>query len=370
MIKRLKSIMVKEPVFCISAVVAVLSMFFVPPDKEYLNYIDFRVLSLLFCLMAVIAGFKAVGLFDWLTYRLFQNIRNGRVLSVTLILLPFFCSMFITNDVALITFIPFTIALAEQLGVKQHIISITVFQTVAANLGSMATPVGNPQNLYLYEFYNMSISDFLSVTLPLTLISLIFLLLASVSLLPRRLQQHKIEKVTINSNRQLIICTALFVLCLLTVFRVIPYPLTTAVTVAVIFVADRKLFKDIDYMLLLTFVCFFIISENFGRVDVIRDFLGQLLRSDTLLTAVGTSQIISNVPAAVVLSGFTQQWKLLLSGVNIGGLGTPVASLASLITIKLYMHCPDSKIFRFLRCFTVVNVIALIILLVFARIIF
>ena len=160
----------------------------------------------------------------------------------------------------------------------------------------------------------------------------------------------------------------LFVMCLLTVFRIVPYLLTTAVTVAVLFLTDRRTLKEIDYMLLLTFVCFFTVSENLGRVDAIRFFLQKLLQSSTLLTAVGTSQVISNVPAAVVLSGFTDQWKEMLSGVNIGGLGTPIASLASLITIKFYMRWPGAKILRFLAYFTVANGIALAVLLLFVQI--
>ena len=173
--------------------------------------------------------------------------------------------------------------------------------------------------------------------------------------------------VSIRSTKQLLIYLALFVLCLLTVFRVIPYLLTTAITVAVLLVVDRKVLKNVDYMLLLTFVCFFTVSENLGRVDAIRNFLQQLLQWNTLLTAVATSQVISNVPAAVVLSGFTDQWRQMLSGVNIGGLGTPIASLASLITMKFYMRWPGAKILRFLGYFTVVNVIALVILLLFAQ---
>jgi Na+/H+ antiporter NhaD/arsenite permease-like protein len=176
------------------------------------------------------------------------------------------------------------------------------------------------------------------------------------------------EKAGIHSSKQLLIYLALFLLCLLTVFRVIPYPVTTAITVIVLLLVDRKLLKEIDYMLLLTFVCFFIVSENLGRVEGIRTFLQQLLRSNTLLTAIGTSQVISNVPAAVILSGFTDAWKDLLAGVNIGGLGTPIASLASLITIKFYMRWPGAKIGRFLIYFTVANVVALGILLLFAQI--
>ncbi len=367
MLEKIKHFIAKETVLCVAAGCAVLTMFLIPPDREYLHYIDFRVLCLLLCLMAVVAGLKAIGTFHWLTYQLLHRIHSGHVLSITLVLLPFFCSMFVTNDVALIIFIPFTLMLLEQLDCRHCIIPVTIFQTIAANLGSMATPVGNPQNLYLYAFYNMSIGDFFSVTLPLTIVSLIALSAASIPLLPRTLPEQRLERAHISNARHLLIYLGLFVLCLLTVFRIVPYPLTTAVTVAILFLVNRNLLREIDYMLLLTFICFFTVSENLGRVDPIRSFLQQLLQWDTLLTAIGTSQVISNVPAAVVLSGFTDQWQQMLAGVNIGGLGTPIASLASLITIKFYMRWPGAKIMRFLGYFTVVNVLALAILLLFVQ---
>lgn len=369
MLDKIRKFIQKETVFCIAALCAVLTMFLVPPDAEYLRYIDFRVLCLLLCLMAVVAGLKTIGLFRWLTWQLLRRLRSGRTLGLTLVLLPFFSSMFVTNDVALIIFIPFTLMLLDQLDCRRCIIPVTVFQTVAANLGSMATPVGNPQNLYLYTLYNMSIGDFFMVTLPLAAVSLIALAAASLPLLPRKLPEQTVEQGNISSTGQLLIYLALFSLCLLTVFRVIPYLLTTAITVIVLFLLDRKLLKEIDYMLLLTFACFFTVSENLGRVDAIREFLQQLLRWNALFTAVITSQVISNVPAAVVLSGFTDQWRQMLAGVNIGGLGTPIASLASLITIKFYMRWPGAKIVRFLGFFTVVNIIALVLLLLFAQVI-
>ena len=368
MLKRIKNFVERETVLCIAAGCAILTMFVIPPDKEYLHYIDFRVLCLLLCLMAVVAGLKKIDLFHWLTYQLLHRLHSGRALSVTLVLLPFFSSMFVTNDVALIIFIPFTLMLLDQLGCKHRIIPVTVFQTIAANLGSMATPVGNPQNLYLYAFYNMGVADFFSVTLPLTAVSLIALSIASIPLLPRQLPEQATERASISSTKQLLIYLGLFVLCLLTVFRIVPYLLTTAITVMVLLLVDRKLLKEIDYMLLLTFVCFFTVSENLGRVDAIRIFLQQLLQRSTLLTAVATSQVISNVPAAVVLSGFTDQWRQMLAGVNIGGLGTPIASLASLITIKFYMRWPNANIMKFLGYFTAANVIALAVLLLFAQI--
>ncbi len=369
MIKKIKEFIAKETVLCIAAGCAILTMFIVPPDKEYLHYIDFRVLCLLLCLMSVVVGLKTIGLFHWLTYQLLHCIHSGRILSATLVLLPFFSSMFVTNDVALIIFIPFTLMLLDQLDCKSSIIPVTVFQTIAANLGSMATPVGNPQNLYLYAFYNMSIRDFFSVTLPLTAISLIALTVASIPLLPRKLPKQAMEKADIRSTKQLLVYLVLFVLCLLTVFRIVSYPLTTAITIVVLLLVDRKLLREIDYMLLLTFVCFFTVSENLGRIDAVRIFLQQLLQWDTLFTAVGTSQVISNVPAAVVLSGFTDQWRQMLAGVNIGGLGTPIASLASLITIKFYIGWPGAKIAKFLGYFTVANLIGLAVLLLSVQII-
>ena len=363
---KIKEFLKKETVLSIAALCAIATMFLVPPDVEYLHYIDWRVLCLLLCLMAVVGGFKSLGAFDWLTYQLLRRIKSGRVLGVTLVLLPFFCSMLVTNDVALIVFVPFTLALLESLGCANAMIPVIVLQTVAANLGSMATPVGNPQNLYLYAAYALEAGEFFSVVLPLTLVSVASLTAAAVPILPGKLPERELKESAIASAGKMGLYAALFGLCLLTVFRIVPYPVTTAVVVAALFLVDRKLLKEIDFMLLLTFVCFFVVSENLGRVDTVRDFLQRLLSGSTLLTAVGASQVISNVPAAVLLSAFTQDWRELLAGVNIGGLGTPIASLASLITLKLYLRWPGAKIGRFLLWFTAANVAGLAILLLFA----
>ena len=363
MISRIKEFIKKESVLCIAGLCAFVTMLIVPPDREYLHYIDFRVLCLLLCLMGVVAGFKSLGAFQWLTYQLLRRIRNGRILAVTLVLLPFFSSMLVTNDVALIVFVPFTLALLSDMGCRKNIIPIVVLQTVAANLGSMATPVGNPQNLYLYAAYNLTAGEFFSVVLPLTAVSLAVLTAAAIPALPKALPRQQLQEEKISSLRNLTLYGILFGLCLLTVFRVVPYPVTTAVVVLALLILDRNLLGEIDFMLLLTFVCFFVVSENLGRVEAIRTFLQSLLGKNALLTAVGASQVISNVPAAVLLSSFTENWQALLSGVNIGGLGTPIASLASLITIKFYMRWPDAKIGSFIGYFTVVNVIALAILL-------
>ena len=277
MLQRIKGFIAKETVLCVAAACAVVTMFLVPPDRAYLHYIDFRVLCLLLCLMGVVAGFKSVGIFKWLTYQLLHRVHDGRVLSVMLVLLPFFCSMLVTNDVALIIFIPFTLMLLTQLDCSRSMIPVTVFQTIAANLGSMATPVGNPQNLYLYAAYNLSAGEFFSVTLPLTLFSLVLLTAAAFPLLPKDLNQQTMEEARITNGRSLLVYVLLFCASLLTVFRILPYQLTTVLTVVVLLILDRKLIKEIDFMLLLTFVCFFTVSENLGRVDSIRAFLQQLL---------------------------------------------------------------------------------------------
>lgn len=363
MIEKMREFIKKETVLCIAALCAIATMFLVPPDREYLHYIDFRVLCLLLCLMAVVAGFKSVGAFQWLTCQLLSRIKNGRVLSITLVLLPFFCSMLVTNDVSLLVFVPFTLGLLTQMNAEKSIIPILVLQTVAANLGSMATPVGNPQNLYLYAAYELGIGEFFGVVLPLTAVSLVCLIASSLPVLPKRLPEQKLEDARISGGKQLILYAILFVLCLLTVFRVVPYPFTTVIIVAALFAVNRRLLKEIDFMLLFTFVCFFVVSENLGRVEAVRSFLQGLLNKNALLTAVGASQVISNVPAAVLLSAFTDSWQSLLAGVNIGGLGTPIASLASLITLKLYLRHPGAKVGKFLLVFTAANVIGLCVLL-------
>ena len=361
--KLLWDFMKREAVLCISALCAAVTMFLVPPDRAYLDYIDLRVLCLLLCLMAVVAGFQTCGAFRWLTAQLLRRSKGGRVLSVMLVLLPFFSSMLVTNDVALLVFVPFTLPLLSQIGCGSKAIPMLVLQTVAANLGSMATPVGNPQNLFLYADYQLSAGGFFSVVLPLTALSLVCLTAAALPVLPKTLPPVSHETQSLQQPKKLAIYCVLFVLCLLTVFRVVHYGIMTLLVLAAIAVLEPKQLRHLDFALLATFVCFFIVSGNLGRVDAVREFLQSLLTRDPLLTAVGTSQVISNVPAAVLLAGFTDQWQSLLAGVNIGGLGTPIASLASLITLKLYLRSPEAKAGRFLGVFTLVNVIGLIVLL-------
>ena len=352
----------KEPVLCIAAVCAVASMVLNPPSAAYLNYIDWRVLSLLFCLMAVVAGFQQCGVFAVLAQRLLAGERRMRFVTLTLVLLPFFVSMLVTNDVALITFVPFAILVLGLIGRTERLVYIVVLQTIAANLGSMATPVGNPQNLYLYADYELTAAQFFSVMLPLSLVSLAGLIVASLCVKPEGIKVTFAEKAEIQSPGRLGLMALLFVLCLLSVFRVLPYPALLAVVVAGMLIFDRPLFARVDYGLLATFFCFFLFAGNIGACQPVREALTQVMARNTALTSGVASQVISNVPAAVLLSGFTSDWRGLLVGTNIGGLGTPIASLASLISLKAYLKSPGARAGRYLLVFTVANVVALAIL--------
>ena len=354
----------REPVLSISFVCALVSAFFVPPSAAYVDYIDLRVLCLLFCLMAVVAGLQECGLFLVLAQRLLAGERPVRLISLTLILLPFFCSMLVTNDVALITFVPFAILVLEMVGRRDLLIPIISLQTVAANLGSMATPVGNPQNLFLYAHFSLSMGDFLSLLLPLTLISLVGLAAAGLYFGGKgRISVSFPEQVRLTSPKHLALYLVLFGLCLLSVCRILPYGILTVLVIVSLLLARRQLLGQVDYMLLLTFVCFFIFSGNLGQMPAVRAGLGSLLSRSPLLCSAAASQVISNVPAAVLLSGLTEDWKGLLAGVDVGGLGTPVASLASLISTKFYLRSREAKPLPYFLWFTAANVVGLLVLL-------
>lgn len=352
----------REPVLCIAAVCAAASMALNPPSAAYLNYIDWRVLTLLFCLMAVVAGLQECGVFAVLAQRLLAGERRMRFVTLALVLLPFFVSMLVTNDVALITFVPFAVLVLGLIGRMERLIYIVVLQTIAANLGSMATPVGNPQNLYIYANYELSAGQFFSAMAPLTIISLVGLVIASLCVKPEGIRVTFAEKAEIRSPGHLILMTLLFVLCLLSVFRVLPYLALLPVVLAGMLIFDRGLFRKVDYGLLATFFCFFLFAGNVGACGPVREVLTQIMEQNTALASGVSSQIISNVPAAVLLSGFTTDWHGLLLGTNIGGLGTPIASLASLISMKAYLKSPGARLGRYLLVFTVANVVALAIL--------
>lgn len=358
--KKLIAFFKKETVLCVAGLAALITVFFVPPSAEYIGYIDFRVLALLFCLMAVVAGLGKAGLFEMLSAKLTSGLKTSRSLCVILVLLCFFSSMAITNDVALITFVPFAILSLNAAGLKKLLIPVITLQTVAANLGSMLTPVGNPQNLYLYSRYGFTAGEFFSLTLPVTGASLLLILLGCLLIPSEKLAERGGTEVPKLETKELIKYSGLFVLCLATVFRLIEWPFMLAIVVLYLFLQDRPLFRKVDYSLLMTFVFFFIFVGNMGAMEPVRAFIGPLIEGREVLSSVLLSQVISNVPAAALLSAFTEDGAALLLGTNIGGLGTLVASLASLISYRIYCGSEGANGGKYLGFFTAVNLILLV----------
>ena len=364
--KILKNIAKNETVFCVSFLLAVLSAFLVHPDAAYLAYPDYRTLALLFCLMILVAGLQSLGIFMMLGHFLLKKVHSIRGLSMVMVLLCFFSSMVITNDVTLITFVPFTILIFRMGGQVQRVLKLIVLETIAANLGSMATPIGNPQNLYLYSVSGLTTAEFAWATLPYAALSL--LLLAAAIFTERDepllevVMKERIEGSMSGLLRSALPFLGLLALCLLVVFRVLPYQPVLICVMAVILLLKRNLFLSVDYFLLLTFLCFFIFIGNMKRIPEINTLLVSVVQGRELLTGILTSQIISNVPAAILLSGFSNDFSALLTGVNLGGLGTLIASLASLISFKFFSReYPDRK-GTFLKEFTIWNLAFLIVL--------
>ena len=343
LVRKIVNFAKKETVLFAAVLLAFGSMVCVPPDMQYLSYIDYRVLALLFCLMTVMEGFKSTGFFAAVAGKLLEKVKNFRQLYLVLVFLCFFTSMWITNDVALLTFVPFTVLVLRMTGLEQEMIPVIVLQTIAANLGSMTTPVGNPQNLYLYSISGMGIGAFLQIMGPLTLISagLIFLICLIHKDFPIRQGMLGKEIVGVRKAGENQVLAVLFFISLLSVFRILSWQLLLLIVLVSCigikaFCKEKYLPLEADFGLLLTFVAFFIFIGNMGRICAVREVLSQVLNGRELLISFLCSQMISNVPAAILLSGFTQEYRGLLQGVNIGGLGTLIASLASLISYKFF----------------------------------
>ena len=363
-IKKLLGWLRREAVLTVALVLALLSMLFVAPDQQYIGYIDLHTLGLLFALMAVMAGLQRLGLFRTMGEAMLRRTRTTRQLEAVLIFLPFFTSMAVTNDVALITFVPFALEVLALAGQNRRAIPVVVMQTISANLGSMTTPIGNPQNLYLYSRYGLSMGEFFSTMLPLTAAS--FVLLA-VFVLARRSAPIQVPASSDSphpmAKGRLVLLLILFLLCLLVVAKVLPLWLVCVIVLMALLLSDRAALLKVDYSLLLTFIGFFIFVGNLGRIPFFTQLFQRLLLGHEVLCSVIASQVISNVPAALLLSGFTNDARGLLIGVNLGGLGTLIASMASLISYKYMAKAFPDKKGRYLLWFTLSNVVFLVILL-------
>lgn len=359
----------KEAVLCAAVLLALISMFFVFPDKQYADYIDFRTLGILFSLMAVMEGMKSIGVFRLTAEGLLKRAGSIRSIAMILVGLCFFSSMIITNDVALITFVPFTIVTFRMLGRKTEdelLVPIVVMQTLAANLGSMLTPLGNPQNLYLYGVSGISLGRFIKLLLPFAALSFLMLfvwILVKTSSYEFEAEISLSDDGSKLSKSRFAVNLLLFAVCLLAVADVIHFVVAAAAAVAVLLIADRRLLGKIDYSLLLTFIGFFIFIGNMSRVEAINSFLSRIIDGNEFAVSVGASQVISNVPAALLLSGFSDNYEKLILGTDIGGLGTLIASMASLISFKcISKERPDVKK-RYFLLFTVSNIVFLAVLI-------
>ena len=365
----MQSFIRKEPILVISGVLAALSCLAVPPSAAYLGYLNWRTLALLFCMMAIVAGASGAGMFEWISRKITGGITDQRKLSRALMLLCFVLAMFITNDVTLITFVPFTILVLSFTNKQSHMIFLITLETIAANLGSMLTPLGNPQNLYLYTIADMSMADFMRTMLPYSACSLFLLLFiifcaknrepVSVCILPDDHPQNNKHSFI----RHLVIYLTLFALCLLVVLHLLPYPVVLCIVILTFLLVDRSVLRQVDYSLLLTFVCFFIFIGNLKNIPAIHSLLSSVIVGHEFMGGVLASQFISNVPAAILLSGFTTQYAPLLAGVNVGGLGTLIASLASLISYQFYAKEKNSTPRKYLLVFTMYNVLFLVVLM-------
>ena len=447
----------KEPILTVATVLAIISCFFVTPGREYLSYINWRTLILLFCLMAVVAGFAKAGVFRYISRKLSQRMKDTRRLSVGFMLLCFLLSMFVTNDVALVTVVPLTLLTMMGCSEKAKIQTL-VQETIAANLGSMLTPFGNPQNLYLTSYYGIGMGEFLRLMLPYTGVALVILLLqtlispkeglggrareagtpeggaseagvlegrAKEAGIPEReareagipegrakeaaisereareagIPEGRVKEAAIpeGKNREaaslyesgenltgkdemyeealrekllrskgrlvsILLYGILFIVSMFSVARILDYRILFGIILITILVYDRSVLCNVNYTLLLTFVSFFVLIGNLGAMTQIQAALTQMIEGRELLTAILSSQIISNVPAAVLLSGFTDQGKALIVGTDLGGLGTLIASMASIITFQLYSLESGAKKGKYLLTFTLWNVIDLVIL--------
>ena len=347
-------------VLCIASILALITSFIIPPDSEYLSYFDFKTLTCLFCVLAVVNALKGVKFFTLLATKIVTIFKNTRSCILALVYVTFIGSMLIANDMALLTFLPLGYFVLTGANKKNLMAFTFIMQNIAANLGGMLTPFGNPQNLYLYSFFNIGNLDFVST------MALPFIL--SVTLITICCLFIKKEPLTIEDTSQKLpkvkttIYLLLFALSIIIVFRFIHYIIGLIVILITLLIMDRKALKKVDYGLLFTFVVFFIFAGNTARIPAISKALSSLMETSPLLVPVISCQFISNVPSAILLSKFTSNWQALLVGVNIGGVGTLISSLASLITFKEYTKHNPNKTLKYIGLFSIFNFGFLIIL--------
>ncbi len=345
----------RNPILCLAALLAAVTACFVPPDAQYLDYFDFRTLTCLFCTLAVICALQNHQFFTILAERLVQLTGHLRSAVLSLVIITFLGSMVLANDMALLTFLPLGYTVLKSTGNLKYMAPVFILQNISANLGGMLTPFGNPQNLYLYSKFSIPAGEFMKIMFPPFLLSVLLLMLCCLLFPNLRLTlRAKTEGKLIRKSN--VFYLILFAFSVAVVFRLFPYWVGLIVVPLSLLFTDRKALKEVDYGLLFTFVCFFIFAGNLSRIDAVREILSGLMAKEPLLVSVASCQIISNVPSAVLLSNFTTDYAPLLVGVNLGGAGTLIASLASLITFRKYRkYAPPHSTLKYVSLFSAFN---------------
>lgn len=329
----------EEKIFTISLILAVLTSFMSTPK---LNYINFNVILCLFNLMVVGSALEELKILDRVAVQILNKCKNLRIVSFVILVLTFLSSMFLTNDVALITFVPLTLIISKKANINP--MNIIIFQTLAANIGSSLTPMGNPQNLFLFTHYGITAMQFFKTMVPFVLLGAIWILLLNQTVKQKEFK-ITLSTVLIKSKKQAILFGILFIIIILSIFNVINYILVFILTLIMVICINRSLLTKVDFFLLATFIWFFIFIGNISHIEFVNNYLKYLLNSGnkTFFTSIILSQFVSNVPAAILIAHFTTSWKEVLLGVNIGGLGTLIASLANVISYKLYINETGTK---------------------------
>ncbi len=350
---KIAAFMKKNAVLCIALLAAFNTALIVPPDKEYLGYFDLKTLTCLFCVLAVVCALRNIRFFYAMAKQIVKLFKNTRACILALVYITFIGSMLIANDMALLTFLPLGYFVLSSTGKNKYMAFTFIMQNIAANLGGMLTPFGNPQNLYLYTKFNIPTGEFMQIMLPpfALAIALITICCLFVKKEPLTIEDDKIELPIWRT----VVYGVLFALSIVIVFRVIPYQLGLIVIPVALLFLDRKALKDVDYGLLLTFAAFFVFSGNMARIPAVQKLLGGLVAKSPLLVSTIACQLISNVPTAILLSQFTTAYAPLLIGVNIGGVGTLISSLASLITFREYTSKNAGQAKRYLLLFSLFN---------------
>lgn len=362
-LQAIKGFAKKNAVMLIALLAAIVTSIIVPVDKEYLGYFDFKTLTCLFCVLAVVCALKNINFFYMLARKVVQLFKNVRYSVLALVYITFIGSMLIANDMALLTFLPLGYIVLTTTNKEKYMAFTFIMQNIAANLGGMLTPFGNPQNLFLYTKFNIPTGEFVSIMLFPFVIAIALITVCCLIFVKAEPMELSADKTKIDMKKA-ILYLILFTLAIVIVFRAIPYWIGLIVIPTVLIFVDRKALKMVDYPLLFTFVFFFIFAGNMARIDIVRDFMSGLLEKNTLIFSAISCQFISNVPSAILLSQFTENYRDLLVGVNIGGVGTLIASLASLITFREYVKHNPNKVGSYIAKFSLFNFAFLIILII------